>query len=165
MEPKKNLNECDKRKSRTSSKLHMVCVSSNNVRHPVTKTFTTIHPTTLHSTSLHLWVHFATLVLHYTCFHFTTWKWSHYDLSKRRVPQSQQHGVTSQKNCIFSNNTNITRLSCVKLLFTHNFLLPPPTHPLIVIEEKYKHTLWTGAIIFYIINLFLKHLSSHVSRP
>ena len=49
-----NLNECDKRKSHISSKLHMVYVSSNNVRHPATKTFTTMHPTTLHSTSLQL---------------------------------------------------------------------------------------------------------------
>jgi hypothetical protein len=30
----------------------MIYTSSNNVRHPVTKTFTTLHPTTLNSTSL-----------------------------------------------------------------------------------------------------------------
>jgi hypothetical protein len=51
---KKNMKECDKRKGRISTKLHMIYISSNNVRHPVTKTFTTLHPTTLHVTSLHL---------------------------------------------------------------------------------------------------------------
>jgi len=44
MEPK-NMKECDKRKSRISSKFHMICISSKNVRHPVTKTFTTLHYT------------------------------------------------------------------------------------------------------------------------
>jgi len=33
---------CDKRNSHISSKLHMVYVSSDSVRHPVTKTFTTL---------------------------------------------------------------------------------------------------------------------------
>jgi len=36
----------DKRKSHIGSKLHKIYISSNNVRHPVTKTFTTLHPTT-----------------------------------------------------------------------------------------------------------------------
>ena len=30
----------------------MICISSNNVRHPVAKTFTTLHPATLHSTTI-----------------------------------------------------------------------------------------------------------------
>jgi len=33
MEPK-NMTESDKRKSHISSKLHMIYISSNNVRHP-----------------------------------------------------------------------------------------------------------------------------------
>jgi len=37
------MKECDKRKSHTSRKLHTIYISSNNVRHPVTKTFTTLH--------------------------------------------------------------------------------------------------------------------------
>jgi len=37
------MEEGDKRKSHISSKRHMIYVSSNNVRHPVTKTFTTLH--------------------------------------------------------------------------------------------------------------------------
>jgi len=49
---KKNMKECDKRKSHISSKLHMICISSNNVGHSVTKIFTTLHPTTLHFTTL-----------------------------------------------------------------------------------------------------------------
>jgi len=32
----------------------MIYISYNNVKHPVAKTFTTLHPTTLNSTSLHL---------------------------------------------------------------------------------------------------------------
>ena len=44
----KNMKECVKRKSRISSKLDMIYVSFNNVRHPVTKTFTSLHLLTLH---------------------------------------------------------------------------------------------------------------------
>jgi len=44
------LKECDKPNSHISSKLHVIYISSNNDRHTVTKTFTT-----LHSTSVHLW--------------------------------------------------------------------------------------------------------------
>ena len=56
----KNMKECDKWKSHISSKLPMIYRSSNNVRHPVNKTFTTLHPATLHSITLHL------LALHFT---------------------------------------------------------------------------------------------------
>jgi len=52
------MKECDKRKSHISSKLHMIYISSNNVRHPVTKTFTTLHYASPNYTSLH----FPTLV-------------------------------------------------------------------------------------------------------
>jgi hypothetical protein len=55
------MKECDKWKSHISSKLHMICVSSNNVRHPVTKTFTTLHPTTFH---------FLSFKLHPTTLHY-----------------------------------------------------------------------------------------------
>ena len=50
--------EYDKRKSHKSSKLHIIYISSNNVRHPVTKTFTTLHYSSPNYTSLH----FTTLV-------------------------------------------------------------------------------------------------------
>ena len=60
------MKECDKRKSHVSSKLHVIYTSSNNIRHPVSKTFTTLHPTTLNSTSLHLLtIHFLSFKLHY----------------------------------------------------------------------------------------------------
>ena len=39
------MKESDKRTSHISRKLHMICIFSNNVRHPVTKTFTTLHYT------------------------------------------------------------------------------------------------------------------------
>ena len=65
--------ECDKRKSHISSKLHVIyiCISSNNVRNPVTKTFTTLHLTILHSTSLNLSsLHFLSFKLHPTTLHY-----------------------------------------------------------------------------------------------
>ena len=49
----KNAKECDKGKSHISSKLNMIYISSNNVSHPVTKTFTTLHSTSLHLSTLH----------------------------------------------------------------------------------------------------------------
>jgi len=64
----KNTKECDKRKSHKSSKLHVIYISSNYVRHPVTKTFTTLHPTTLHFT----FRHFASSHLNFIQLHFTT---------------------------------------------------------------------------------------------
>jgi hypothetical protein len=54
----KNKKECDKRKSHISSKLDIIYISYNNVRHPVTKTFTTLHYTSPNYTS----IHFTTLV-------------------------------------------------------------------------------------------------------
>jgi len=49
----KNMKERDKRNNHTNSKLHMIYASSNNVRHLVTKTFTTLHYTSPNYTSLH----------------------------------------------------------------------------------------------------------------
>ena len=74
----KNVKECDKRKSHKRSKFHVIYISSNNVRHPVTKTFTTLHPITLHSTSLHCMTpHFLPFKLHPTTLHYTS---LHYNL-------------------------------------------------------------------------------------
>ena len=38
----KNMKECNKPNSHISSKQHMIYISSNNDRHPVTKTFITL---------------------------------------------------------------------------------------------------------------------------
>ena len=68
-----NMKEYDKRKSHISSKIHMICISSNNVRRPLTKTFTTLHPNTLHSTSLHLsTLNFLSIKFHPTTLHYTS---------------------------------------------------------------------------------------------
>ena len=64
----KNTKKYDNRKTNISSKLHMIYVSSNNVRHPVPKTFTTLHPTTLHYTCRHV----TSCHLNFTQLHFTT---------------------------------------------------------------------------------------------
>jgi len=50
-----------------SSKLHMICISSNNNRHPVPKTFIPLHYTYRHLTSSHL---------NFTQLHFTTFLFS-----------------------------------------------------------------------------------------
>jgi len=52
------MKECDKRSSHLNSKLHMIYISSNNDRYPVSKTSTPFHYTSLSYTSLH----FTTLV-------------------------------------------------------------------------------------------------------
>jgi len=69
------MKECDKRKSHISSKLHIIYIDSNYVRHPAPKIFTTLHPPTRHSTSLnfsHLnFTHLHFTPLHYTCRLFT----------------------------------------------------------------------------------------------
>ena len=55
------MKECDKRK-----KPYKQQISSNNVTHPVTKTYTTLHSTSPSYTSLHF------TQLHFTPLHFTT---------------------------------------------------------------------------------------------
>jgi hypothetical protein len=40
------------KKGHINSKIHVIYISSNNVRHPVAKTFTTLHLTQLHFTPL-----------------------------------------------------------------------------------------------------------------
>ena len=68
------MKECDKQKSNINNKLRVIYMSSNNIRHPVTKTFTTLHYTSLNFTQLH----FTALVdtsssrLNFTQLHFTT---------------------------------------------------------------------------------------------
>jgi len=47
------MKEYDQRKSHENSKIHVIYISSNNVRHPVAKTFTTLHYTSPNYTSLH----------------------------------------------------------------------------------------------------------------
>jgi len=73
MEPK-DYERIYKRKSHINNELRMLYISSNNVRHPVTKTFTnftTLHPTTLYSHSLHLsTLHFLSFKLHQTTLHY-----------------------------------------------------------------------------------------------
>ena len=49
----KNMKECDKRKKHISRKLHMIYISSNNIRHPVTKTYTILQHTSPQYISLY----------------------------------------------------------------------------------------------------------------
>jgi hypothetical protein len=84
---KNNMKECDKWKSHIRSKLHMIYISTNNGKHPVTETFTSLHYTSpsytsLYSTPLHLSTfHFLSFKLHPTTLHYTSlpshWTWTH----------------------------------------------------------------------------------------
>jgi len=47
------MTECDKRINLIRNKLHMLDISSNSVRHPVTKNFTSLYYTSPNYTSLH----------------------------------------------------------------------------------------------------------------
>jgi len=61
----------DKSKSHIGSKIHVIYISSNNIRHPAVKTFATLQPTTLHSTSLLMsTLHFFLLKPHPTTLHY-----------------------------------------------------------------------------------------------
>ena len=42
---KRTRKKCDKRNSHISSKLHLICITSSNDKHPVTKTYTPLHYT------------------------------------------------------------------------------------------------------------------------
>jgi len=53
IEPK-HMKGCEKRNTHISSKLRTIYISSNNVGHPVIKTFTTLHYTFRHFTPSHL---------------------------------------------------------------------------------------------------------------
>jgi len=63
----KNMKECDKRKIYKCSKLHVIYISSNNVRHPVTKNFTALYYTSPIYTPLHYtFRHFTSSDLNFT---------------------------------------------------------------------------------------------------
>ena len=56
----KKMKEYDKRKSHKDSKRHVIYTAFNNVRHPVTKIFTTLQYTSPNYTSLHFTTLFDT---------------------------------------------------------------------------------------------------------
>jgi hypothetical protein len=69
------MKERDKQNSDISSKLHMIYVSSNNDRHPVTKTFTPLQYTSLFLSTLSFGLNpikFPTAPFHLTSLHFTS---------------------------------------------------------------------------------------------
>jgi len=58
-------------KGHKSHKIPLISISSNNVRHPVTKNITTLHQTIIHSTSLHFsTLHFLPFRLHPVTLHY-----------------------------------------------------------------------------------------------
>ena len=59
----KNMKKYDKSKSHIGSKIHVIYISSNNIRHPAVKTFATLHYTSANYTSLHFTTHVDTSLL------------------------------------------------------------------------------------------------------
>jgi hypothetical protein len=81
------MKECDKRNSHLSRKRHMIYISSDNVRHLVTNTFTTLHPTAL--TPLHYTSrHFTSSHLNFSQLHFTTLS---FGLTPSKFPTAPSH--------------------------------------------------------------------------
>ena len=70
----------EKRNSHTSNELHLIDISSNNDRRPVTKNFTLLHYTCRHFSSFHLKLHQTTL--HSTSLHQSTLHFSHLNLTQ-----------------------------------------------------------------------------------
>jgi len=66
------MRECDKSKNTYKQQLPIVYMSSNNVRHLITRTITTLqHFATLHPTTLHYtYRHFTSSHLHFTTLSF-----------------------------------------------------------------------------------------------
>jgi len=61
-----NMKKCDKPKSHISNKPHIIYMSSNHDRHPVTKTFTPLYYTCRHFTFSHLnFTQLLFTILHY----------------------------------------------------------------------------------------------------
>jgi len=132
-------NKCDKRSSHISSKLHLICISSNNDRHPVTKTFTPLqyfsklhffpfktsrNCTSLqysfrHFTSSHLKLHPTTL--HTTSLHFST---LHFFPFKTSPNYTSLHFTTLVDTSLFpiSTSPNYTSLHFTTLSLLHHIL-------------------------------------------
>ena len=67
----------------------MIFISSNNIRYPVTKTFTTLHCTSPKCTSLHFTCrHFTSSHLNFTQLHFTTLS---FGLTPFKIPTAPFH--------------------------------------------------------------------------
>jgi len=59
------MKKCDKQSNHRSSQPHMIYISSNNDRHPVTNIFTPLHYTCRHFTSSHLNFTQLNFITHY----------------------------------------------------------------------------------------------------
>ena len=90
------MKECDKRNNHISSKIHMIYMSSNNDRHPVTKTFTSLHYTCRHFTSSHL---------NFTQLHFTTLS---FGLTQLKFPTAPLHPTSHIRTAIPRYSATLT---------------------------------------------------------
>ena len=120
------MNECDERKSHKNNKLHTICISSNNGRHPVTKTFTTLHYTSPNYTSLHVnlsSLQFLSFKLHPTTLHSTSLQLSTLHLFSFKLHPTKLHSTSLQ----------------LSTLHLFSFKLHPPTlhYPLIWLNTVY----------------------------
>ena len=112
--------KCDKRNSHISSELHMICISSNNARHPVTKIVSTLHYTSPNYTSLHFTTLVDTLLFpistspHYPLIGLTSSKFPispfHVTSSYVQVLSRSSRGKHSLRKGVPSNNSHQGRL-------------------------------------------------------
>ena len=96
------MKECDKRKTHISSQLHMINISSNNFRHPVTKTFTALHSTSLNLSTLHTISHLNFTQLHFTPLHYTFRHFSSSHLNFTQLNFTKLHYPLIRLNPIFT---------------------------------------------------------------
>jgi hypothetical protein len=126
------MKECDKRNSHTSSKLHMIYISYNNGRRPVTKNslhFTPLLYTCRQFTSSHLnftQLHFTPV--HHTCRHFTS---SHLNFTQLRFT-TLSFGLTTFQyptapfhlpSLHFTAILGDFRHTCIPFILPHLYLL------------------------------------------
>ena len=101
----------------------MIYISSNNDRHPVAKTFTSIHYTCPHFTSSHLKLHSSTLyntLLHLSTLHFFPFKTSPNDTSlhfttlsfglTRKPPNANKRRTSSGMYAMYCRCSTLQRI-------------------------------------------------------
>jgi hypothetical protein len=108
----KDIKEYDKPKTRIIGKLHMIYISSNNVRHPITKTFTTLQYTFRHFTSSHL---------NFTQLHYTTLS---FDLTTFKFLTAPLHLTSPHFTSLHYTSPHFTRLHLTSLHCTCRWFLP-----------------------------------------
>jgi hypothetical protein len=149
-----------------SSKRHVIYVSSNNVRHPLTKIVTTPRKTSLHFTSLHYTCrHFTSSHLNLTQLHFTSLHYTCRHFTSSHLKFTQLHYTSLRYTCrhFTSSHLNFTQLYFTTLAFS----LTPlkfTTSQLHLTSPHFTSFHFTPFIIAFL-NMFLKVLGLQRKVP